>query len=241
MADSDELARIIPDDSGVDLVNDAFRKVNLKCLEDDFKVTVRRLVKRHGVVKYYGSVLNVKEGSSAHDTLKLVEAEKDKQEFGTKLTAQETYGIFLTVSPKPDQTDAFNLFKVAEKTFRKLHAGHSCYVWCIEQNGGLDDKHPIGYHPHLHAVIVLDKGGGKQGAEPRKASNWLIERFKAFNNCNASIQTQWLSKKMIADKCDYVMGKKRDDRKLDLVEVDKSWRKDNGWEDFYVLDDLVVD
>lgn len=231
MEEQDYIPRLVTDDSGFDIVVNAQSKVCAKLLEEELKGHHKRVIKRVGPKTFFSTVYNLKPGSSAYDQLEAIEEEEWKHDALTKLTPQCTFGLFLTVSPDPEKTSAQVLFDYCAKVFSKTRVGYLAVTWCIEQSGGEGTNHPLGYHPHLHILVTLNKTS--QSGEPRRMRNWLLKTFNPFNNCNASLQIKAVSNPGLEKKWEYVTGKKTDDKKASLVEQDKLWREQQGWKDYY--------
>lgn len=83
-------------------------------------------------------------------------------------------------------------------------------------------------------LIKLDKT--TQNGERSRISKWLTSKFHNYIDSPHSLQIKPVSAKKLQEKIDYVTGDKIDPAKKELVEKDKIWRKERGYENFYLFD-----
>lgn len=146
-----------------------------------------------------------------------------KKQTRGKLTPQQTYGFFITVSPEPDTVNYYDLIQCIEAIMKKKGCKDAYAV--LEQNG-TGDPLPLGYHPHFHMLVKLNKMN--QNGQPRRFYNGVrmtCLRFKTKSE--AFLQIKAVSEKNFQNKLDYINGKKTDPAKQKLVLLDRIWRDDN--------------
>lgn len=228
--------KIVRREETLDFVNKARLRAATKLYDVVQNKIQQGLMEEMGALEYFTMVLNLEEGDSALDELRDYEDMQYRDLFHTKLTPQETAALFVTISPDPEQTVAEELFELAHKVFSKKRSGVSSVTFCIEQSSVLDpnnNNEDLGYHPHIHALIVLDKA--TQNGQPARVTKWVKSKFHGYDHCKNSIQIKAVSTRGIHNKLRYIEGHKDDPAKQALVDADCVWRLEKGWEDHYTF------
>lgn len=160
------------------------------------------------------------------------EIESEKGLSNTKLTAHDTYGLFVTLSPETGAFDAIEMHNYLHKLLMKDKKGILDIIWCMEQSS--DEFSGKGTHPHAHMLLVLDKTD--PSGERARVQKWLQTKLSRYRTkSDVYLDIKCVSQKKLPDKADYIKGIKFDENKKLKVIVDKEWRKDNGWPDYYTL------
>lgn len=174
----------------------------------------------------------------------------------TKLTTDEVYALSITISPKPGDATPTTLLasanawaKVNKKT-GLLRKGADYMIWAVEQGSEnverLEPEKPDdtwGYHPHIHILIRLDrdssdsKGKRIQQSQPAFLKREAQKFFREFAP-KEGIQNKWfrcdmISKDDIPKVIRYIKGIKKSQKKDKKCQVDRIWRKEEGFEQFY--------
>lgn len=156
--------------------------------------------------------------------LKLVEYES-KGKWG--MNPREIVGLWVRVAP--DLKDVPE-DKVADRVLDLMTLTNKCvnkkgiknFIWCLDQSSKA--KENAGLHPHVHILIILDKG--KQNAEPARMEQGIKNTFSRLGDTKSPgfIYIKAVKEEDIEIKKKYVMGIKNGKEKKKIEEVSKIWR-----------------
>lgn len=207
-----------------------------KELEHHRRQYIKLKVVRNGPVKTFQEAYHIPDGHSHLDWLHEYEEMLEQKDFGSKTTAQKTFSLFVTLSPEPGTVEPLVLLADMQRFFNKSHKGFGSIIWCMEQSGTVKQNN-LGYHPHVHALIELDKSS--QSGQRSKAKDTIVRNFKKYKTkSDAYLDIKPVSEAKHRDKVLYICGMKRDKEKLEKVEADKIWREQLGIDPVYGSSDV---
>lgn len=178
-------------------------------------------IKKHGIIEALGATPDT--WGDYYPRLLQIDEDNYKDDTHGKLTPKETFGFFITLSPEPETVIPLQLEEVATRITKAK--GCLEYMFVIEQSG-TGSPHPVGYHPHVHILVKLNKDN--QGGEPRRFYNEIKRKCAKFKTkSEAFLQIKAVSKKNYPKKEEYIRGEKIDPSKLHLVKLDIEWREKN--------------
>lgn len=200
-----------------------------KLLEDVVKKTIKIRIAKEGYVKALTEIFPVPEGSSMYSILEEAEKNEEESTWG-KLSGQDTVALFVTLSPLPGSTTPQAMLEDIEKLSSRK--GIEYAMWSIEQSGTIE-KGNVGYHPHIHMLIYLDKS--VQQGQRGKMKTTVERRLKKYRSTSdAYLDIKACSEKTAKDKREYINGNKRVESKKKQVEADQKWREQEGFEKLYI-------
>lgn len=203
-------------------------------LKDIVKRVIKIKVKRDGAVKTFQTIYSIPDSSRDISYLKQYDELMEEEEMGTRLSAQDTFGLWCTLSPEPTSCTPEQLLSTMERIAKKK--GITIMLYSIEQSGTQANNN-IGYHPHAHFFIQLDKTV-QQGQRTRMA-NSVKNVCKSYKTkSDVYLQIKPVSEKNSESKIKYIMGDKTDKTKQAQVDADAIWRKQIGIEPFYTFSSL---
>lgn len=203
-----------------------------KHLEQHFRKVLIKRTQREGLAKVVSEFYLPLHPRYAHIQKYIDEYDEnvEKETWG-KLTAQKTFGLFVTLSPEPGQFTIEDIYEATHTFATKPRKGIEGVIWVYEQSGTLANNN-IGHHPHMHMLIILDKT--HQGGERGKMRATVTRAFSKFKTkTDVYLDIQPVSEKGLSKKVDYLRGLKTDKTKLPMVEADKIWRKSNNLDPMY--------
>lgn len=215
-----------------DINQASFDKAMHTSLQSDYRRHIKVKVRRQGVYNYYTSQLHIDPNSSHADILRDMEATFQEDEWG-KLSAQDTRALFVTLSPEPGTVDPYVFQADVNRTFMKERIGILSTLWCFEQSGTEENKN-IGYHPHMHALLLLNKGNvsGERG----KVKSFITRSFKKYRTkTDMYLDVKPVSINKLPDKIKYIKGDKRISDKQEKCKADNIWRKELGMDSAYLF------
>ena len=195
-----------------------------KEVQAEFRKNIKVKIVRKGRVAAYSEVLGYVP-SLLQKVLEENDQYDEEQEFGSRLSAQDTVALFVTLSPEPGSATIFQMHDSMKRI--SVKKGIVCMFWVLENYGGK------GQHPHVHALILLDKTvvNGERG----KMKSTVVRILKGYRTkSDAYLDIKPVSEKSYQKKLDYIVGKKYDKDKMKLVEQDRLWRRELGLSDYYV-------
>lgn len=202
-------------------------KIIEKGEDDQIKAEVKRKIKikirKQGILQTVVDVYGCPPGSAHYKYFEELDQLDEEDEWG-KLSGQETVALFVTLSPEPGTATPSEMLQDMEKLKKKK--GIMMMLWSIENYGVKSE------HPHIHAVIILDKTvpSGERG----KMKSTIIRTFQKYKTkSDAYLQIKAVSQKNLKKKIAYVKGEKTDQTKAQNVELDKLWREEHGYDDYY--------
>lgn len=212
------------------------RMVNLtikaqdKLYMDTYMKVIKMKAAKQGMAKVLAAEMGIWPGSSWHDVLDDFDELEESKGWG-KTSAKDTIGLFITLSPEPGTATADEMLASLDKMFGKPKKGINASMWCVEQSGTVE-KGNVGYHPHVHALILLNKND--QSGERAKAKAMVVRNLKKYKTkSDAYLDVKAVSEGKLDDKIAYIMGKKTDKSKQPQVDADVIWRSENGYESVY--------
>lgn len=210
--------------------NNAQQRYYLAAHYKEYQDDVRRIIKikrrEKGITETYAHIFaGCLPGTNQYAQLQEMEEILEQEEWG-KLSAQNTIALFVTLSPEPGTVTPIELLASFEKMLGKDKQGIAQSYWSIENEG------TNGPHPHIHSLIYLDKTkpSGERG-KVRAMIKRHLEKYKT--KTEHYLQIKPVSEAKVKDKLDYVMGNKREKVKMEFVEKDRQWRKDNNYQELY--------
>lgn len=155
---------------------------------------------------------------------------KQKNKKYGKCTPQQCNGLFITLSPEPDKFTYTDLLETFHSIFSKRRKGFAQWWYTCEQSG--TDEETMGYHPHIHCLLVLDKQ--YQQGEPSRMARYFENKLSKYRTkSDHFLQIKFVTEKSMQDKMAYILGRKRIPEKQPQVETDKVWRKQNNIKMWY--------
>lgn len=152
---------------------------------------------------------------------------------GSKIQKQDVIGYWVTVSPEPGTVTAQDLVARAQKLYCKDSQMFSGSMFVIEQSG-LGDT--LGYHPHLHILLRLDKG--QASAELARAYKTIMKQWDCYftkGNPKNFCCIKPVSINTFPKKIEYMLGKKDVDKES-VVKADIEWRNINSFLPYYTYE-----
>lgn len=195
------------------------------------RAVVKDDVQKKGAAATFQQLLSIPDGHSHLDWYRRYDELQEGKEWGGRLSAQQTYGLFVTLSPEPGSVTAGQLLDKFYSLFgKKPKKGIIMVLYCIE-NATSDGKDN---HPHIHCAIMLDKTvvNGERG----KVKSMLernLRCYKTKSECYLDIKP--VSEKNWKNKVSYIQGDKHDVTKQPLVIRDQVWRRENNYDDVYTF------
>lgn len=210
----------------------AMRSAEDKVVQDIVRKVIKIKIKKQGHERVVRDIYRIPDTDCPEivDYAKELDQLEDEEEWG-KLSGQETMALFVTLSPEPGTATPEDMLETFNKMFGKAKKGVTIAVWSIEQSG-TKSKDNIGYHPHVHCLIVLDKTN--QSGERSKVKAMLLRNLKKYRTkSDAYLDIKPVSDRKIDDKLLYIKGEKRDKFKQEQVQADIEWRQEHGYSPFY--------
>lgn len=211
-------------------------KAQDEMIKDVTKKVIKIRIRNQGALKTFTDIYGCPPGSAHYALFEEYDQLQEQEEFGSRLTAQQTVGLFVTLSPEPGTVTADELQESFMKMFGlKPKKGINMAVWCIEK-ATLDGQDN---HPHVHCAIQLDKTvvNGERG----KVKAMLIRHLKKYKTkSEAYLDIQSVSEKSWNKKIAYIKGEKTDPAKQPMVDRDRAWRRSVGLQDVYAYPDMRI-
>lgn len=143
---------------------------------------------------------------------------ENKQIKQTKL--QSTH-VFITVNPSEDNLPLLHS-KVQKCLTKEWLQG---FTYCYEQRSNDSEHNFYGYH--LHLLIP------RSGKSPSDIIREFTSTFKNICGTQKAINFQWCTNVHARRAYDYMLGTKCSQDKMQKVERDRLWRKQENLQDFY--------
>lgn len=206
-----------------------------KEIQDITRKVIKIKIKRQGALQTMSDIYHCPPGTSLHDLLVEYDKLTEEEELGTKLSSHETVALWCTLSPEPESCTHTDLLKTMQQISEKK--GINIITWSIEQSG-TEQADNIGYHPHAHFLILLDKT--VQQGERKKMKN-TVERIckKYKTKSDVYLQIRMSSMKAYNKHLRYVKGDKDDKTKHAQVNADNIWRNKHGMQKYYMQPDNI--
>lgn len=169
-----------------------------------------------------------------HDVSNLSRKDAVKYCSNNRLSPQDTIGLMVTFSP--DDTLNFTAGRLCELAFQlckpSLATIYTAFV--VEQRGETPEE--MGLGPHIHILLKLNKG--QQSGERARVVDRIRRKLQKYRTTSDHfLDIKFVSEKKWADKVNYCMGDKNDD-KCPKLSIDRMWRDDLNLQHFYVVQDL---
>lgn len=188
------------------------REEKNKELETIIRKAIREDIKKRGAVAVFTEIYGCPPGSSHYAYFEAYDRIHKKKE--SKLSAQETFALFITLSPEPGTATPEDILGTFSNMLGKPKKGIYKAYWSIQQSGG---EKPEGYH--LHCLIVLDKQAGPS-AERNKIKSMLTRHLSKYKTkSEAYLDIKPVSKENVKDKLDYVLGTNYNKEKMKTAEI----------------------
>jgi len=136
--------------------------------------------------------------------------------------------MFITINPKPGVLITEFMEYVKKDAHRAMFRSG---IWCFEQRG--KDTLTEGTGLHAHLALVRDPSYKPSKIHKILAESWL-KRGLIGNKKHVDVRAYPLS--FMAEKEEYMTGKKWDKDKAQAVEINKAWRVKLGIKNIYVRD-----
>lgn len=207
-----------------------------KELQEAIRKTIKIKIKKQGYAETMKAIFQIPEGNSTLLDLQELDDEEERQKLGGKLTAQETYSLWCTLSPEPGTTTWIEMQQSMEKLSKKK--GVAWMMWSHEQSGTSSQAN-IGSHPHVHFLIILDKQEQSGQATRMKCGiESTLKGYRTKNDCYLQVRACGYADqfKTHKSKIAYMLGQKTDKKKQPQVDADKIWREQQGIEEYYCTD-----
>ena len=151
-----------------------------------------------------------------------------------KLRGYTTGIICHHITIKPTQCDIKTLEKIKE-CIEKTKNTPNILFYVYEQRG--QTKETKGEGAHLHALIAHVSTENGQGVRTliTRAVQKINKTFKCINNKECIKDVKIINDSQLKQVIRYLKGFKRPN-KLPACEINKEWRKENAYEDWYNLD-----
>lgn len=139
--------------------------------------------------------------------------------------------LWITINPKEDD----NIISILQKRMDKLK--NKPFVknlkWSYEQRGECSDTKGRGIHTHI--LLCL-----KQGSRLDNVKRSIHTIYDDLCGNKLCVDIRKVPERRINDKIEYLQGKKWDEEKDDKILTDREWRKDEGLDDFYYFDEVLL-
>ena len=196
-----------------------------KELEQAIRKSIKIKIRRNGYTQTFAAHYGCPPESSDYALLQELDQLDEEEEWGQRLSGQQTVGLWCTLSPEPGITSPHELLETMEKIAKKK--GVAIMTYSIENYGVISE------HPHAHFLILLDKS--QQSGERNKMKATITRICKPFKTkTERYLDITAVSKKSYDKKLAYVKGKKIDSDKAEKVLEDIEWRKEHGLKDWYI-------
>lgn len=139
--------------------------------------------------------------------------------------------LWITINPKEDD----NIIPILQKKVNKLTAKPfvKSLKWTYEQRGECSETKGRGIHTHM--LLCL-----KEGSRLDNVKRCIHTMYDELCGNKLCVDIRKVPERRINDKVDYLQGNKWDEEKDDKILTDREWRKDEGLDDFYYFDEVIL-
>lgn len=208
-----------------------YKKIAEKVLFDEMVRIEKKKIKEIGIKEYckeYNNTMGITSNDTDDELIEKFELMQIQELIGKKAINNKVIAYFITYSPHVD-TPLSKILEILKKF--KIKDGVKKIEYVIEQTG-TEKNNNIGYHPHFHMLIKLDKES--EASETARFYKYLKSKFPPGSD-GVALQIQCIfTERTYNKKVDYLNGQK-DEEKSDKVLGDVIWRKLNNLQDYYKI------